>query len=154
MQTKLVVSSSPFLRDASVSTRRLMGDVVIALIPTALAAIWFFGAPALALMLVSVVFAVLSELVYEKITHQKTTIDDLSAVVTGLLLAFNLPANAPWWMAAHRFRHRNRAGQANVWRHRAELHQPGSGCPYHPDAVLGRPDRRHLPCRQADSSLG
>ena len=100
MQTKLVVSSSPFLRDASVSTRRLMGDVVIALIPTALAAIWFFGAPALALMLVSVVFAVLSELVYEKITHQKTTIDDLSAVVTGLLLAFNLPANAPWWMAA------------------------------------------------------
>ena len=41
MQTKLVVSSSPFLRDASVSTRRLMGDVVIALIPTALAAIWF-----------------------------------------------------------------------------------------------------------------
>ena len=37
---------------------------------------------------------------YEKITHQKTTIDDLSAVVTGLLLAFNLPANAPWWMAA------------------------------------------------------
>ena len=95
MQTKLVVSSSPFLRDASVSTRRLMGDVVIALIPTALAAIWFFGAPALALMLVSVVFAVLSELVYEKITHQKTTIDDLSAVVTGLLLAFNLPANAP-----------------------------------------------------------
>ena len=90
MQTKLVVSSSPFLRDASVSTRRLMGDVVIALIPTALAAIWFFGAPALALMLVSVVFAVLSELVYEKITHQKTTIDDLSAVVTGLLLALSL----------------------------------------------------------------
>ena len=49
MQTKLVVSSSPFLRDG-VSTRRLMGDVVIALIPTALAAVWFFGAPALALM--------------------------------------------------------------------------------------------------------
>ena len=99
MQTKLVVSSSPFLRDG-VSTRRLMGDVVIALIPTALAAIWFYGAPALALMHVSVVFAVLSALVYEKITHQRTTIDDLSAVVTGLLLAFNLPANAPWWMAA------------------------------------------------------
>ena len=65
-----------------------------------LSLIHIFGAPALALMLVSVVFAVLSELVYEKITHQKTTIDDLSAVVTGLLLAFNLPANAPWWMAA------------------------------------------------------
>ena len=59
MQTKLVVSSSPFLRDG-VSTRRLMGDVVIALIPTALAAVWFFGAPALALMIVAVAFAVLS----------------------------------------------------------------------------------------------
>ena len=99
MQTKLVVSSSPFLRDG-VSTRRLMGDVVIALIPTALAAVWFFGAPALALMIVAVAFAVLSELVYERIAHQKSTISDLSAVVTGLLLAFNLPANAPWWMAA------------------------------------------------------
>ena len=100
MQRNLVVSSSPFLRDTSVSTRRLMGDVVIALLPTALAAIWFFGAPALALMVVAVAFAVLSELVYEKIAHQKSTIMDLSAVVTGLLLAFNLPANAPWWMAA------------------------------------------------------
>lgn len=117
MQTKLVVSSSPFLRDASVSTRRLMGDVVIALIPTALAAIWFFGAPALALMLVSVVFAVLSELVYEKITHQKTTIDDLSAVVTGLLLALQPSCQRPLVDGGHRFHHRHRAGQADVRRH-------------------------------------
>ena len=51
-------------------------------------------------MIVAVAFAVLSELVYERIAHQKSTISDLSAVVTGLLLAFNLPANAPWWMAA------------------------------------------------------
>lgn len=77
-----------------------MGDVVLALLPTALAAVWFFGAPALALILVSVVFAVLSELAYERLTHQPSTIGDLSAVVTGLLLAFNIPANAPWWMAA------------------------------------------------------
>ena len=97
MQTKLVVSSSPFLRDG-VSTRRLMGDVVIALIPTALAAVWFFGAPALALMIVAVAFAVLSELVYERIAHQKSTISDLSAVVTGILLAFNLPVSIPLWM--------------------------------------------------------
>ncbi|MCI5955623.1 MAG: RnfABCDGE type electron transport complex subunit D [Clostridiales bacterium] len=100
MQRKLAVSSSPFLRNTAVSTRRLMGDVVIALLPTALAAVWFFGAPALGLILVSVAFAVLSEMVYERLTHQKNTISDLSAVVTGLLLAFNLPANAPWWMAA------------------------------------------------------
>ena len=100
MQRKLVVSSSPFLRNTAVSTRRLMLDVVIALLPTALAAVWFFGAPALALIIVAVGFAVLAEMVYKKLVHEKSTISDLSAVVTGLLLAFNLPANAPWWMAA------------------------------------------------------
>lgn len=99
MQKKLVVTSSPFLRNTSVSTRGLMGDVVIALLPTALAAVWFFGAPALTLILLSVASAVLAELVYERLSHQKSTIGDLSAVVTGLLLAFNIPANAPWWMA-------------------------------------------------------
>jgi len=100
MQKKLVVTSSPLLRNTAVSTRGIMGDVVIALMPAALAAVWFFGAGALSLILVSVVSAVLAELVYQRLTHQKTTIGDLSAVVTGLLLAFNLPANAPWWMAA------------------------------------------------------
>ena len=61
MQKKLVVTSSPLLRDTSVSTRGIMGDVVIALLPTALAAVWFFGASALALILVAVAFAVGSE---------------------------------------------------------------------------------------------
>ena len=100
MQKKLVVTSSPFLRNTGVSTRGIMGDVVIALLPTALAAVWFFGAAALSLILVAVAFAVLAEFVYERLTHQKSTIGDLSAVVTGLLVAFNIPANAPWWMAA------------------------------------------------------
>ena len=100
MQKKLVVTSSPLLRDTSVSTRGIMGDVVIALLPTALAAVWFFGASALALILVAVAFAVGSEWIYERLTHQKSTVSDLSAVVTGLLVAFNIPANAPWWMAA------------------------------------------------------
>jgi len=100
MQKKLVVTSSPLLRNTAVSTRGIMGDVVIAMLPTALAAVWFFGAGALSLILVSVISAVLAELVYQRLTHQKSTIGDLSAVVTGMLLAFNLPANAPWWMAA------------------------------------------------------
>lgn len=100
MQKKLVVTSSPLLRDTSVSTRGLMGDVVIALMPSALAAVWFFGASALALILVAVAFAVGSEWIYQRLTHQKSTIGDLSAVVTGLLVAYNIPANAPWWMAA------------------------------------------------------
>ena len=100
MQKKLVVTSSPLLRNTAVSTRSIMLDVVIALLPAAVAAVWFFGAAALSLILVSVVSAVLAELVYQKLTHQKSTIGDLSAVVTGLLLAYNIPANAPWWMAA------------------------------------------------------
>ena len=100
MQKKLVVTSSPFLRNTGVSARGIMGDVVIALLPTAFAAVWFFGAAALSLILVAVASAVLAEFVYERLTHQKSTIGDLSAVVTGLLVAFNIPANAPWWMAA------------------------------------------------------
>lgn len=76
-----------------------MLDVVIALLPTAVAAVWFFGKPALVLMLVAVGSAVVSEWYYQRLTHQKSTIGDFSAVVTGLLLAFNLPSNAPWWLA-------------------------------------------------------
>ena len=61
MQSKLAVSSSPFLRNTAVSTRDLMLDVILALLPTVVASVWFFGAPALALILVSVFFAVLAE---------------------------------------------------------------------------------------------
>lgn len=100
MQKKLVVSSSPYAYDKEVSTRGIMLDVVIALLPTAVAACWFFGAKAALLMAVAVVSAVFAEWLYQSLTHQKSTISDLSAVVTGLLLAFNIPANAPWWMAA------------------------------------------------------
>lgn len=98
MQRKLVVSSSPFLRNTPVTTRRLMLDVVIALLPTAVAALWFFGLPALSVIALCVGSAVGSEWIYERITGQRSTISDFSAVVTGLLLAFNLPANAPWWL--------------------------------------------------------
>lgn len=99
MQRKLVVSSSPFLRNTSVSTSGIMLDVVIAMLPTALAAVWYFGKSAMMLILLCVVFSVGAEWVYQKLTHQKSTISDLSAVVTGMLLAFNMPADAPWWMA-------------------------------------------------------
>ena len=98
MQRKLIVTPSPFLRDSEVSTRGIMLDVLIALLPTALAAVWFFGKDALLQMLVAVISAVLAEWLYTRITHAKSTISDLSAAVTGLLLAFNLPSNAPWWL--------------------------------------------------------
>ncbi|MFZ5436979.1 MAG: RnfABCDGE type electron transport complex subunit D [Bacillota bacterium] len=94
---KVVVSSSPHLKTA-VTTPILMRDVVIALLPAALAAIVFFGMNALTVMLVSVVSAVASEALFQKITGKAVTIGDFSAVVTGLLLAFNLPASVPLWI--------------------------------------------------------
>ena len=100
MQNRLIVSPSPYLRNKKVSTAGIMLDVIIAMIPTALASVWFFGWSALKLILVAIVFAVASEFIYDKIAHQETTIGDLSAIVTGMLVAFNIPANAPWWMAA------------------------------------------------------
>lgn len=98
MQKNLAVSSSPHLR-ANASTRRIMQDVCIALAPAGIASIVLFGWNAAMLIAVSVITAVLAEFFYEKLTHQKSTIGDWSAVVTGLLLAYNLPATAPWWIA-------------------------------------------------------
>ncbi|NLV57201.1 MAG: RnfABCDGE type electron transport complex subunit D [Clostridiales bacterium] len=100
MQKKLVVSFAPFIHNKEISTRGIMLDVIIALFPTILAACWFFGAKAAVLMGMAVASAVFAEWFYQRLTHQKSTISDLSAVVTGLLLAFNIPSTAPWWIAA------------------------------------------------------
>ena len=98
-QIKLFVGSSPHLRSKeTVST--VMRDVVIALIPTLLAGIYFFGLRALLVTLVAVGFAVGSEYLYEKLTHKPITINDFSAVITGMLLAFNVPVTIPFWMVA------------------------------------------------------
>ncbi len=98
MQKQWIVSSSPHLRDDS-STSRIMLDVCLALAPAGIAGILFFGIRAAVLIAVAVLSAVAFEWIYQRVTHQETTISDLSAVVTGLLLAYNLPANAPVWLA-------------------------------------------------------
>ena len=98
MQNNLVMTSSPHLRDHS-STQRIMQEVCLALLPAGIAGVIIFGWSALMLICVSVATCVLSEFVWEKLTKQTVTIGDWSAVVTGLLLAYNLPANAPWWLA-------------------------------------------------------
>lgn len=72
--------------------------VVIALLPTACFGIYNFGPDALILIVVTVATTVLTELLYEIGMHKRVTIGDFSAVVTGLLLALNLPASAPWWI--------------------------------------------------------
>ena len=92
------VSSSPHVRSKDM-TERIMLYVIIALLPTTLFGIYNFGYRALILILVTIASCVASEWIFNKIVHKKQTINDLSAVVTGLLLALNLPATLPWWEA-------------------------------------------------------
>ena len=93
----LKVSSNPHIR-SKVSTSFIMIAVVIALLPTTIFGIYNFGASAGILILVTIATTVLTELLYELIFHKKVTIGDFSAVVTGLLLALNLPPSVPWWI--------------------------------------------------------
>lgn len=92
------VSSSPHVR-AKDTTSKIMLYVVIALLPTSIFGIYNYGVQALVLILVTVAACVVSEWIFEKIVHKNSTIRDLSAVVTGLLLALNLPPSLPWWQA-------------------------------------------------------
>ena len=97
MQKNLIVTSSPHLRSAR-TTRGIMQEVCLALLPAGIAGIVFFGWNALAIMVTSVLSCVVSEYLFQRINHRKILIGDWSAVVTGLLLAYNIPANAPLWI--------------------------------------------------------
>lgn len=98
-ESRLNISLSPHIH-ASVSTRRIMLDVVIALIPSLTVAVWVFGLNALMMVGICVATCVLAELAINKfMLHRATSVLDLSAMVTGLLLAFNLPSVLPWWIA-------------------------------------------------------
>ena len=93
---KLIVSSSPHIHSAS-TTQKIMLDVIIALLPAAVASVILFGPIALLLITVSVVTAVLSEFIFNLICKKKQTVGDLSAVVTGLLLGLNLSTKVSVW---------------------------------------------------------
>ena len=97
MENKLIVSSSPNVR-TNKDTSYIMKQVVIALLPATLAALFFFRLSALNVIFFCVTGSVGAEFVCQKISKQESTIGDFSAVVTGLLLAFNVPASLPWWM--------------------------------------------------------
>lgn len=98
MDSKLHVSASPHIRSAR-TTQSIMLDVVIALLPAAIAGVILFGLSALAVIVCCVAGSVLSEFVFNLLLKKEQTVGDLSAVVTGLLLALNLPANVPLWQA-------------------------------------------------------
>ena len=93
-----VVSGTPHVRSKE-SIQSIMRDVIIALVPATAAGIYYFGLRALILIVAAIISAVFFEWLYEKITKKPVTINDLSAVVTSLLLAMNLPASAPVWVA-------------------------------------------------------
>lgn len=96
---KLVVSSSPHVH-SEFSTQKIMCMVICALIPAGITGIYFLGLRSLAVIAACIIACVLSEFIWDKfIMHRKSTINDLSAVVTGLLLAYNLPPTIPIWMA-------------------------------------------------------
>ena len=92
-----IMSSSPHVR-ASETTSRIMRDVMIALLPATAFGVYIFGLNALMVVLVSVVFAMLTEAVIQLLMHKKVTVSDGSAAVTGLLLALNQPPSVPFWI--------------------------------------------------------
>ena len=96
LKNKLTVSASPHVKSPETTTG-IMLDVIIALIPAGVAAIFVFGLRALAIIATAVISCVLAEFLSRKAMKRDQTIGDLSAVVTGLLLAYNLPATMPLW---------------------------------------------------------
>lgn len=92
------VSASPHIR-GKISTSKIMFMVIIGLLPTTIFGMFWFGFNAAMLIAVCIATCVLTEFIYEKCMKLPVTIGDLSAVVTGLLLALNLPSTATWWMA-------------------------------------------------------
>ncbi len=95
--SQLSVSSSPPLRTPS-DTRAIMLDVLIALLPALIASLILFGVWPLVLTVISVVSCVAFEFLYRKLMKKPNTVGDLSAIVTGVLLAYTLPTTAPWWL--------------------------------------------------------
>ena len=95
----LTVTTSPHIRTSD-NTRTIMIDVLVALMPALIWGIVKFGFRALTVTLIAVIFAVLSEYLYEKLMKKPITVMDFSAVVTGVLLAMNLPVSVPLWIPA------------------------------------------------------
>lgn len=94
---QLVVSSSPHIKDVT-TVSDIMWSVVKALIPAVLAAVYFFGIHAFAIIAVSVIGCMVTEYLFQKARGKRITIDDGSVVITGILLALTLPPTSPLWM--------------------------------------------------------
>ena len=91
------VSSNPHIRD-KMTTGRIMQLVAISLLPATVFGVWNFGLHALLVVLLTVAFSVIFEWIYDRLIHKPDTTNDFSAVVTGLLLALNMPPEIPLWI--------------------------------------------------------
>lgn len=99
MSSRLTVGSSPHIH-APLDTQKIMAWVLASLLPAGAAGIWFLGLSSLGVIVTCVAVCVGSEFLWQKLAGQRVTVSDLSAAVTGLLLAYNLPPTIPLWMAA------------------------------------------------------
>lgn len=95
--SKVVVTSSPHIK-ADDDTRSLMLDVLLALLPALVVAVYTFGPRALVLTVISMVACAVFETIYNKLVRRPNTVGDLSCLVTGVLIAFNVPVAASWWL--------------------------------------------------------
>jgi len=97
MENKLVISPAPHLRDR-MDVKSVMYAVVLAMIPACVGAVYFFGLRALFIIVFASAAAMLTEFILQKATGKKVTIADGSALITGMLLAFNVPPGVPYWL--------------------------------------------------------
>ncbi len=97
MAKQFQVSSSPHIR-SKVTTQKIMLCVILALLPAAIFGVWLNGLPAAIIICLSILTAVLTEFCYEKLLKLPVTVADGSAILTGLLLAMNLPAGVPYYL--------------------------------------------------------
>lgn len=97
MEQTMKISSSPHIRDKETTTN-IMGQVIVFLMPATIFGIYNFGIPALVTVLITVISCVIFEAGFQKLLGLKVTVKDLSAALTGLLLALNLPPEVPFWL--------------------------------------------------------
>ena len=95
--SKVVVTPSPHIK-ADDDTRSLMLDVLLALLPALVVAVYTFGPRALVLTVISMVACAVFETIYNKLVRRPNTVGDLSCLVTGVLIAFNVPVASSWWL--------------------------------------------------------
>ena len=97
MSRQVYLSSSPHVHSGE-TTEQVMRAVIYSLLPACAVAVYFFGLPALIVLLIATLGCVAAEVVFQRLLGQPVTISDGSAVITGILLALNLPPTSPWWM--------------------------------------------------------